>query len=68
MKAATILTVAQAAESLGVTPRRVLALIATGRLAAVKFGNQWAIAPADLVSVRHRKPGWKKGRKRGVKK
>jgi len=53
----TPLTTGEAAESLGVTPQRVRALILAGRLNAQKLGRDWLIAPADLESVRHRPPG-----------
>jgi excisionase family DNA binding protein len=52
-----MLTTAQAAKRLKITPRRVQALIGSGRLPASKFGHVWMIAPADLAKVRHRKPG-----------
>jgi excisionase family DNA binding protein len=47
----------QAAERLGVTRRRVQALILDKRLPATKIGRDYAIDPADLRKVRHRKPG-----------
>lgn len=52
-----VMTTDHAAERLGVSRRRVLAMIAAGRLRAVKVGNQWLIRPADLERVRDRKPG-----------
>ena len=42
------LTTQQASEVLGVTPQRVLALIHSGRLPAVKLGRDWLIAMQDL--------------------
>ncbi|MDD5351458.1 MAG: helix-turn-helix domain-containing protein [Chthoniobacteraceae bacterium] len=49
------LTVEQAAERLGVIPRRVRALIASGQLPAVKLGEgrrgNWQIKEADLRLV-----------------
>ena len=51
------LTVKAAAESLGVTPRRVNALIQSGRLKSERLGNMHLIKPADLEKVRDRKPG-----------
>jgi len=51
------LTTKQAAEILGVTTRRVLTLIHSGRLAAEKHGRDWAIRPEDLELVKERKPG-----------
>lgn len=52
-----MLTTKQAAERLGITPRRVLALIATGRLSAERIGRDWLIRPADLDAVRVRTAG-----------
>ena len=59
------LTVTEAAKELGVTGRRVRALIADGRLKAQKAGasNLWLIRRRDLDAVRSRKPG--RPRKRG---
>ena len=61
------MTTAEAATELGVSVRRVQALIRAGRLAATKAGRDWLIASKDLATVRERPPGWKKGRKRGRK-
>lgn len=47
-RANTLLTVAQAAERLGLTRARVGQLIASGILPASKFGAAWQIDPADL--------------------
>ena len=47
----------QAAQSLGITPRRVIALISAGRLPAIKIGRDWIISESDLDLVRDRKPG-----------
>ena len=47
----------KAAELLGVSQRRVSALIESGKLKASRVGNMWVIAPADLEAVRVRKPG-----------
>ena len=66
------LTTAQAAERLGVTQRRVLALIRDGRIPTVRAGPLHLIDPAALEQVKNRKPGrpWPKkakpakGRKR----
>jgi excisionase family DNA binding protein len=52
-----LLTTQKAAEALGVTPRRIRALIAAGRLDATLIGRDWLINPADLEKVRKRKPG-----------
>ena len=54
-----LITTQEAAEMLGVTPRRVLVLIASGRLPARTLGNsrQHLIARADLKLVKHRPNG-----------
>ena len=48
-----------AARRLGVSERRVRALIIAGSLPATKIGHDWAIAENDLARVAavHRKPG-----------
>lgn len=51
------LTTKEAAERLGVTRRRVLALIASERLPAQKFGRDYMIKESDLKLVQDRKPG-----------
>jgi excisionase family DNA binding protein len=62
-------TTSQAAVELGVTPRRVLALIDSGRLKAARAGSFWLIAPSHLEAVRSRPPGRprKKSRRRPPK-
>lgn len=65
-----ILSVSTAAERLGVTPRRVIALIQAERLPATQLGREWAIREADLKMVEHRKPGRPpktESKKRGAK-
>jgi excisionase family DNA binding protein len=52
-----LLTTKQAAERLGITPRRVQALIEAGRLPASKFGRDYMIKEADLKLVQDRKVG-----------
>jgi excisionase family DNA binding protein len=52
-----LLTVEQAADELGVTTRRVRALIAAERLPARKIGRDWLVQRSDLEPVRQRKPG-----------
>lgn len=52
-----MITTSQAAAHLGITPRRVLALIKAGRLPAQKFGRDWMIDPKDLDKVKERKQG-----------
>jgi len=47
----------QAAKALGVSPRRVLALIKSGRLPAQKLGRDWIINSKDLAKVSSRPPG-----------
>ncbi len=61
------LTTKQAAKILGVTTRRVLQLIADGRLPAEKHGRDWAIKATDLELVRVRKPGRPKSPERILK-
>ncbi|HJR06893.1 MAG TPA: helix-turn-helix domain-containing protein [Pyrinomonadaceae bacterium] len=51
------LTTKQAAERLGITPRRVQALIEAGRLPAQKFGRDYMIKEKDLKLVEDRKVG-----------
>jgi len=53
------LTVAQAAETAGVTPRRITALISAGRLAAERLAGVWFIPKAEWnrFSSVERKPG-----------
>ena len=52
-----LLTTAEAAARLKISPRRVQALIAAGRLAATKHGRDWLIEEAALLAVIERKPG-----------
>jgi excisionase family DNA binding protein len=52
-----MLTTAQAAEKLGISPRRVLALIQAERLPAEPFGPTYMIQEKDLALVKNRKPG-----------
>lgn len=60
----TLLTATQAAERLGVGPRRVLTLIHAGRLPASRFGHIWMVKAEDLALVAERPKGWPKGRPR----
>lgn len=53
----TLLTTRDVANQLGVTPRRILALIQAGRLPATKHGRDWFVDAADLEGVRVRTPG-----------
>jgi excisionase family DNA binding protein len=58
------LTTQQAAERLGVSIRRVNALIQDGRLPAEKFGQVYMIKESDLKLVENRKPGRPRKKKR----
>lgn len=51
------ITTRKAAARLGITPRRVVALIHAGRLPADKEGRDWLIHPDDLALVANRWPG-----------
>jgi excisionase family DNA binding protein len=67
------LTAQQVAERLGVTVRRVQAMIKDGRLPASRFGRALVIRESDLALVADRKtgrppkpkPGQANGKKRG---
>jgi excisionase family DNA binding protein len=52
-----IISTAEAARRLGVTPNRVRALIDAKRLKAIKVGREWLIDPKDLAAVKIRTPG-----------
>jgi len=52
-----IISTAEAAKRLGVTPDRVRKMIEAKRLKATKFGNVWMIDPKDLEAVKDRKVG-----------
>jgi excisionase family DNA binding protein len=52
-----LLTTKEVALRLGVSVRRVHALIQAERLAAEKFGRDYMIKEEDLKSVEDRKPG-----------
>ncbi len=51
------LTAQQVAERLGVTVRRVQAMVKDGRLPATRFGRALVIRESDLSLVQHRAPG-----------
>lgn len=53
----TMLTTPEVAERLGVTVRRVQALIKDGRLPSQQFGRDHLIKESDLKLVENRKPG-----------
>ncbi len=61
-----LLTAEQFADKLNISRSRVYALIAAGRVQAVKPGRDWLIdeREAEKPSVRERKTGYPKGRKR----
>jgi len=54
----------QSAAALQVTTRRIRALIASGRLPAIKVGRDWLIDPADLEKIRARPAGFPRGQSR----
>jgi len=47
----------EAAEKLGISLRRVQALITSGKLPAQKIGNSYVVQITDLELVKVRKPG-----------
>jgi excisionase family DNA binding protein len=53
----SLLTTKEVAERLGVSVRRVHALIQDERLPAKKFGRDYMIQEKDLELVKERKPG-----------
>ncbi len=52
-----LLTTKETAEKLGVSVRRVQAMITDGSLPATKFGRDYMVKESDLESVKNRKPG-----------
>ena len=52
-----LITTGEAAERLGITIRRIQALITDGRLPAQKVGRDYLIKEDDLKLVADRKPG-----------
>ena len=52
-----LITVAKAAALLGVTPRRVQALITSGKLPAQRIGRDYLIDPGDLELLERRPSG-----------
>jgi excisionase family DNA binding protein len=52
-----IISTAEAANRLGVTPDRVRKMIVSKRLKAIKVGREWLIDPKDLDAVKDRKVG-----------
>jgi excisionase family DNA binding protein len=56
------LTTKEVAQKLGVTVRRVQAMIQSGRLPAKKFGRDFMISANDLKLVENRKVGRPRGK------
>lgn len=52
-----MLTTTDVAKKLGVTPRRVQALISSGRLKARRIGRDWLVDAKDIGAVKVRRPG-----------
>ena len=52
-----VITVSQAAKLLKVTPRRIQALINTGKLPAKMFGSVWMLFEKDVTSHKPGKAG-----------
>ena len=52
-----MLTTKEVADRLGITMRRVQALVQTGKLPAQKFGRDYMIKEKDLKLVENRKVG-----------
>jgi excisionase family DNA binding protein len=52
-----MITAEQTAERLGISVRRVQAMVMSGRLPASRFGRALAIDEADLALVADRRPG-----------
>jgi excisionase family DNA binding protein len=52
-----LITTADAAKKLKVSPRRVIALIESGRLPATRLGHVYAIKASDLALVKVRPTG-----------
>jgi len=58
-----IISSKETADRLGLSVRRVQALVKSGKLPAQKFGTAYMIDSKDLALVRNRKPGRPKKRK-----
>jgi excisionase family DNA binding protein len=63
-----LITTAQAAERLGISPQRVFQLIQDGRLPAQKVGHSYVIDAMVLNSVKRKKPGRPRTKKPTAKK
>lgn len=61
-----MLTTAEVAQRLGISVRRVQALVKAERLPARRFGRDWLIEEAHIDTISHRKIGYPKGRPRKV--
>lgn len=59
-----LLTTAEVAARLGVSPRRVRAMITARRIPAIRYGRDWLISPRHLERVAIRKPGRPPGKRR----
>jgi excisionase family DNA binding protein len=59
-----LLSTADAADRLGISQRRVVALISSGKLPAIQVGRNWVICEGDLQKIADRPQGWPKGRPR----
>ena len=57
MQTVSLINTTQSAKALGISQRRVQALIQSGRLPATKVGRDWVINKSDLKLVSVRKPG-----------
>jgi excisionase family DNA binding protein len=76
MASERMMTTPEVAERLGVTTRRVLALIQAGRLPSQQYGRDHLVKESDLKLVEDRQPGrppkakheQSNGKKRGAKK
>lgn len=58
------ITVTAAAELLRKSRRHTCLLCARGELIAAKWGRDWQVSRASVVSYRPAKPGWPLGKKR----
>ena len=62
-----LISTSEAARRLNVTPSRVRAMIASGRLKAMRVGIMWLIDPKDLEAVKDRKVGRPRKARKSVK-
>lgn len=61
-----LLSTAQVAGRLGVTPERILQLIRAGRLPAIKIAGVWLLDPGAVARFQPRPTGYPKGRPRKI--